>query len=500
MSEGERNIGRRTAIGAAWTVALRFSVRGIGLISTVILARLLVPDDFGLVGLAMMLQGILEIMGRFGFDLALIRDRNADRRHYDTTWTLTLIRNGLVAVLLFALAVPATKFFAEPRLEAVMYWVAVAMLLAGFENIGIVDFRKKLQFNKDFAFMIVGKLGSFLVTVPLAFLLRSYWALVAGMILGRFLRVVASYVMHSYRPRLSLAAWRELFAFSKWMLVNNIITYLNTRFVPLLIGKVSGIAALGLYNIAYEVSNLPTSELAAPVRRALYPGYSKLNEDPKRLTALFLDSLSLMLIVGIPLGIGISLTAEPLVLVFLGPQWIDAIPLIQVLAVYGAITISFGNAGPAIVALGKPRLLAGIKMAVFVVLVPLASAATIWAGPIGAAWALLAAACLRVTLLVIVTRRLLDLRLTHVALSTWRIFAATLAMIGGVQALQQLWPTSQSVGTMALQLGAYVATGATVYCVTILGLWYLSRLPDGAERNITSLIRGRLSRVSSVVK
>ena len=97
MSETEPDVGRRTAIGAAWTVALRFSVRGIGLVSTVILARLLVPGDFGLVGLAMMLQGILEIMGRFGFDLALIRDRDAGRKHYDTTWTLTLIRNGLVA-------------------------------------------------------------------------------------------------------------------------------------------------------------------------------------------------------------------------------------------------------------------------------------------------------------------------------------------------------------------------------------------------------------------
>lgn len=499
MSEGERNVGRRTAIGAAWTVALRFSIRGIGLVSTVILARLLVPDDFGLVGLAMMLQGILEVMGRFGFDLALIREPDAGRKHYDTTWTLTLIRNGLVAVILFALAIPATRFFAEPRLEAVIYWVAFAMLLAGFENIGIVDFRKELQFNKDFAFMIVGKVGSFLVTVPLAFLLRSYWALVAGMILGRFFRVVASYVMHSYRPRLSMAAWRELFAFSKWMLVNNIITYLNTRFVPFLIGKVSGIAALGVYNISYEVSNLPTSELAAPVRRALYPGYAKLNKDPKRFAALFLDSLSLMLILGVPLGIGVSLTAEHLVYVFLGAKWAEAIPLIQVLAVYGAITISFGNAGPAIVALGSPRLLAWIKIAVFAVLVPLVSVATIWIGPIGAAWALLAAACLRVALLVITTRRLLDLRLTRVVASTWRIFGATLAMIAGVRALQLLWPTAPSVGTMALQLGAYVACGAIIYCVTLLALWYLSGLPEGAERKITSLIRGRLSRASSAV-
>ncbi len=138
------------AKGAAWMVAMRIAIRAIGLVSIVILARLLVPADFGLVALATMLYGLIEVMGQFGFDVVLIQNQSAGRRHYDTAWTLTVIRNLVLAGLLAAGAPWAAGFFEEPRLQSILYWLALAALVEGFANIGVVNFRKELRFHKDF--------------------------------------------------------------------------------------------------------------------------------------------------------------------------------------------------------------------------------------------------------------------------------------------------------------------------------------------------------------
>src|SRR5688572_28508821 len=109
----------RMARGAAWMVALRFTIRGVGLASTLILARLLVPADFGLVAIATSILGLLEAMSEFSFDTALIRHPDATRRHYDTAWTLSIMRAAATALLLVVLAVPVAGLFEEPRLVLV---------------------------------------------------------------------------------------------------------------------------------------------------------------------------------------------------------------------------------------------------------------------------------------------------------------------------------------------------------------------------------------------
>jgi len=203
------------AKGAAWTVFMRMAIRIIGLISTTILARLLVPADFGLVAMATMVWMALEAMGEFSFNVALIQNQAAGRHEYDTVWTMTILRGMVLALLMLALAGPAAAFFKEPRLEAIFHVLALVPVIQGFANVGIVDFQKHLRFDKDFVFMVGVKLSGFAVTVPLAFIWRSYWALVAGIVTAGVARLVLSYVLHPHRPRFTLVRWRRIFAFSK---------------------------------------------------------------------------------------------------------------------------------------------------------------------------------------------------------------------------------------------------------------------------------------------
>ena len=170
----------KMAHGAAWMVGARFAIKILGLLSTLILVRLLLPADFGLVALATALVAGLQLLKTFGFEVALIQDQNATPGKYNAAWTVNLSFSVLIAVVLVLLAPFASEFYSDERLKLVLYALSFSMLLQGIENIGIVDFRKNLEFRKEFLFLFAKKLIGFCVTIPLAFALRNFWALVAG--------------------------------------------------------------------------------------------------------------------------------------------------------------------------------------------------------------------------------------------------------------------------------------------------------------------------------
>ena len=145
-----------------------------------------------------------------------MREQAPSRALYDTGFTLNLFRAGLTGGLLAFCAYPLGRFFNEPRLANVLLALAVGTLATGLTNIGIVDFRRDLTFDREFKLLVLPRIAGVLVTVGAALALHSYWALIAGIMTGRLLGVVLSYIMHPYRPRLSMQAWRQLAGFSGW--------------------------------------------------------------------------------------------------------------------------------------------------------------------------------------------------------------------------------------------------------------------------------------------
>lgn len=477
------------AKGALWTVLMRLSIRGIGLVSMVILARLLVPADFGLVALATILREGLLLFAEFSFDVVLIQNQQADRRHYDTVWTLSIIRNTIMTLVLVAGAAPMAAFFDEPGLEAIVYWLALATFVEGFQNVMVVDFQKHLQFHKDFAFMIGAKLGTFLVTVPLAILWRDYWALVAGILTAAFVRVVLGYVMRPYRPALSLATWRDTMDFSKWLLSFNILGFIYRRADTFTIGKFAGTQALGLYTIAFEIANMATSELVIPVRRALLPGYSKLAGDRDSLRTTFLNVFALVIMIGVPLALGIGLVADPLVRVMLGAKWVESIPIVQVLAVYGLVSVIGTGTGPVYLALRRPHILTALLGGGCALMVPLLILGIREAGAVGAAIAVTIAASAMVSADTYVITRLLKISAGRMMSAVWRTALAALAMIVVVLSLESAMPPSEAITWLTAKLLASVGAGAVTYIAVHLGLWRLSGSPDGAEMQVLTTAR-----------
>jgi lipopolysaccharide exporter len=476
------------AKGAAWMVVMRVSVRGLGLVSTIFLARWLVPEDFGVVALSTSVLFAVEAFGHFSFDIALIRNTKSERSHYDTVWTLAVIRGVVLALFVAAIAEPVARLLEEPRLPPIIYWLALTTLIDGFQNVGVVDFRKHMQFRREFTLVVVQKLISLVVTLSLAWMWREYWALVAGIVIGRVTGIVMSYVMHSYRPRFCLAEWRELFGFSKWLLLNNIFHFISSQLDVFIIGRIFGAHSVGLYKVAAEISSLPSTELVAPIQRAIFPGFAKLAHDHKALCKSYIDGISILVLLALPAASGIAVLADPIVRVLLGPTWLEAIPLLQILAINGIIRLGSANAYSVLLAIGRAKFISHLGMLNLVLLGPLLGGGIYFGGLAGAAWALVLMSCIGLSLSYGITLRALSIRWSRLVGAVWRSWAAAAVMaitLRGVYGLDVGW---LAVPGMQLVVGGVL--GAATYTAAHLGLWWISGRPDGAERILLKAFAG----------
>ena len=472
-------------------VGARWLGRGIGIISTAVLARLLMPADFGVVAMAWLVIGLLEICSSFGLDYALIRNTQAGRVHFDTAWTLRLIQSVVVALLAVALSPVAALYFNEPRVMPLLMALAVSVLINGCGNIGPVLFRKELAFAREFWFGLYGRLFSVTATITFALIFRNYWALVAGTLVGAVANFFLGYVMHPYRPRWCLKAARELWGFSQWMLLVNVGNYAQERADQLLVGRLSDARGMGLYNVAGEIASLPTSEVLFPMSRVLFPGFSKLATEPDRLRAAYLSVVGFLTAVALPAGVGLALVAPDLVMLLLGPQWREAVPLLQVLALFGVFRTVCGQAGNVLLVVGKPRVVAGLAWLQFVVLVPALWFAGLRYGVMGIVWAKLLLGGVMGVGQVLALRALYGVGVGQTLSQVWRPFIAASLMAGVLWVLQDQGVLAAL--PLLLRLLMEVGIGGVAYAAALIGVWRVAGRPAGAERFLVDLVFARFS-------
>lgn len=484
---------RAIAKGAAWMLLARAAERGIGLVSLLILARVLVPADFGLVAMAMSVIAFVELASTFGFDLALIQRENPTREHYDTAWTLQVASGLLCAAIIAVLAVPSAWFYHEPRLIAVMLVLAASRLLQSFENIGTVDFRRQMNFSREFAFSAWKKVVGFVITIALAVIFESYWALVIGAAAGRAVGVVASYTMQPYRPRFSLAARNDLFSFSGWIFLVGLAGFASQRSPHFVVGWQLGPAALGLYTVGSEIGLLPMTDMVAPINRAVFPGYARLAADADTLRQSFVEVLGVISIFALPACFGIAAIAQPLVLGLLGSRWEDAVVIVQILALAGALHAATSNHYSVWLALGQTRVTFLMETLHFVVLLPLVLVLAQSLGLVGVAYAEFIATAVSVTVECILVARALALRPTIYPAVLWRPLIAAFVMSIGLLLLTGELNAGALAHYPLWQLAVTIPLGVMMYASALALLWLASGRPPGAE----SLLLERLAQFAS---
>lgn len=392
--EPRESLTHKVIQGGFWIFLARGLVQVTGIINSVILARLLAPSDFGLMGIALMTLGMLEGLTNMGFREALVQRKGDLGKHLDTVWTISIIRGLVLFLTIFILAPLVARFFENPKASSVIRVVSLSLFFSGFINIGVIYFLKELDFRKQFIYDLSGTLTNVLVALPLAYVIGSVWALVFGLLSSSLTTAIASYIVHPYRPslRFNLDRVKDLVNYGKWITVSQILLVLLGRADSIFVGKILGTTTLGFYQLAYKFPTIPVTEITTAAYQLTFPVYSKLQDNIERLRRGYLTTLRFISFISAPLAAGMFIMVPDFVRVFLGDKWTPAVSCMQVFCLYSFASSISANTGPLFQAVGRPNLVSKIVFLRLIITAALLYPFSLWWGITGTAIAVLASA------------------------------------------------------------------------------------------------------------
>jgi lipopolysaccharide exporter len=339
-----------------WKAFQLGGVKVIFLARTLILARLLAPDDFGLLAISLIAVDVLMSVTNLGMIPALVQSASPDERHYNTAWTLGMGRAILVAVFVFFFAPYIAEIVAEPRSASLIQVMALRPILEAAASIKLAFLTRQLRFRSLAYVYVPEALVNTGVSIALA-PLWGVWGLVAGILAGPVALVIMSYLIAPHRPRLTLEAApaRGLIRFGRWIFLGGIIAISGSAMVQMVISRQLGVAELGLYFLAAKLAFIPAEISGEVVSAVAFPLYSRLQADVKQVARAFRAILSSVSALVIPICVLMVALAPSLVAYVLGPRWESAAHLIQLLALVNIIGLFGDTAVPIFKGLGQPN-------------------------------------------------------------------------------------------------------------------------------------------------
>ena len=492
MTEPSKDLNVHMARGSLWMVSMRWVLKVMGFVNVIILARLLVPEDFGLVAMAMILVGLVTTVTDGSFDKVVLRDPNSTPKTYDAAWTGQILAGGVATILIWAASPLLVSYFEEPRLYAVLLITGLRPFINGFENIGQVEFRRDFNFSKEFRYWVYRQSLGVAISLMLAFWLRNYFALALALPLGSLANVALSFLMSKYRPKLSFTNLRFVLSQSKWFAFLDTSRFFSDRLDELVVGRIASVDTMGHYYMASDVATMPTRELVMPLERSLMPTLAKAKDESHAMR----DSLKLILAFVFSLclsaGVGLYTIANDFVIIVLGLQWTPAIPFFEWLALYGIFSAFVISVQSFFVVSDRLQMYSYAYFAYTLVLVISLALVAFFADVSAVApvrtFCMVGLAVLIAYLMQV--ERFISLRTVFSILH--RPAVASFAMYFALRSLQ----TYQSE-TSILGLLAQIALGGCVYLSAQLLLWLVERGPDGAERVVSDWVRDSIAAMKS---
>lgn len=493
------DIRGRLARGSIWILLARVATNGSAFVGTLVLARLLTPDDFGLVAIATTIAFIIASITELSLSSALIHLKEIDDDHLSTAFTLNMLRSGILGALIAALASPVAWLYGEPRLVAVMIAVSAVILVSGLSNPRMVVFARNLSFRQEALVLGANKVLGVIASITVALVFRSYWAIVAGLAVAQLVSILLSYVMVPFRPRLTLRRAGGLLSYSVWLSLGQAINTLNWKSDHLFIGYMAGNSALGFYTLGDNLAQLPTREATAPLSQTLFPGFAKLRDETERLRRAYRRAQALLCMIALPAGFGLAMVAEPMVLLAIGEKWAPVIPIIQLLGGIFAIQTLASAVQPMALAMGVTRTLFNRDALNFGIRMPLIIGGLLTGGLMGAVYARCVSGVVSTFINMLLARRLLDLPLSTQITDNARTIAATAVMVGGLSLLFDSMPSDPAAFIAVKHLVGMVVTGAGLYIVALAIAWLACGRPEGPERELVQIVTKLASPIANLI-
>lgn len=435
MNSIGRSIGTLAARGVAWTAAGQLIRQVVQVVGSVALARLLSPDDFGLLGMALIFVGVGQLLADFGIGSALVHDRESksDPVILSTCFWLNLAVSVLLAILIAALAPVIAGFFGRSDLAPITALLSVNLVVSGLLVVPQSMLYRDMRFA-DLAYAQVG--GSFvglLTAVSMAWNDLGVWALVVQPIAGNLATGSILYFLVRWAPsfNFSYSRVRHLLHFSGNVMGTSLLSYAQRSADGLLIGRFLNAHAVGLYSQATQIMLLPLQQVSSVVVRVLFPTLVQLQADMPRFRKAYLKSVSAIALITFPLMTGLFALSDDFIIVVLGPGWTDMAPLLRVLSWVGMMQSIATTTGTLFLGSGNAAAMFRVSLVVTPVIIGGISAGTHW-GIEGVAIGYALGSFSTFFYSMTKAMRLVNLQWMDLARSVWRPFACSIAMLVGV--------------------------------------------------------------------
>ncbi len=329
----EDSLKNKTVKGIVWSSVERFSVQGIQFLVMIVMARLLTPKDYGLVGMVAIFIAVAQSLVDSGFSQALIRKQNRTETDNSTVFYFNIVVGILLYLVLFAIAPLVADFYDSPELTVLMRVICLSVVFNSF----VVVQRALLTVNIDFKTQAKASLTAAVVSgvigIGMAYSGFSYWSIVAQQLVNLGLNTLLLWIFTRWRPRwiYSWGSFRELFTFGSKLMVSGLLDVVYRNMYLLVIGKVFTASSLGYYTRANQFAEFPSSNLTGIMQRVTYPVLCQIQDDDERLAQIYRRFLRLSAFLIFPLLVGLSAVAEPFVLLLLKEQWLFAATLLQII-------------------------------------------------------------------------------------------------------------------------------------------------------------------------
>lgn len=349
------NIGARARTAAGWQFLSRGVNTPLGMATSIILARLLMPADFGVVAMAAMVTGLAGIFRNLGLGQALVQRQQITDDHTRGAFWGSALMALLLYCAMYLVAPHVGAYFDEPRMILVLRISALSFLLGPFAEVPRSLLQRELDFKTPFFSSLAQSIGYGGVGITMALLGYGYWALVFAGLAGVFMNTMALCVLTRYVPPLfpSFRGIKDLYGFGVGMTLWNVAGYTVEQLDYIVVGRRLDTGALGLYSRAFHLSRIPTTLTHAVFTAVLFPVFSRMTHDPPRFSAAFKRSLALISLFAIPPTVLIAVAGPELVPAVIGEQWLDAVLPLQILCVIVLHRALMSPGGAALKALGE---------------------------------------------------------------------------------------------------------------------------------------------------
>jgi lipopolysaccharide exporter len=422
---------RTTARHAGWAYVSFVASKLLTFVATVILARILVPSDFGLVGFALVAMQYLDIVNRFGLDTAIVSWPEVDDDLLSTTFWFSLV-TGFVFYATAWIAAPAVaEFFGGDGVTDLLRVIALVLVIESFSIVHGALLRRDLRFKAKLVPDVIKGSTKGVASIGLALAGAGAWSLAWGQVIGALCEMIALFALVRFRPGLRFD-WRRFGAFGRYgfhMISVELLAAVRANVDYLFVGRVLGRAALGAYTLAYRLPELVIRSLNGVVGSVAHPMMARLQDDRDALARYYRDYVRVMATITVPAGVGIALIADPFVRVVYGERWESAIVPMQGIGIAMAISSIGWAPGVLYKAINRPALLNAVSVAK----VPLAVGALWWAAPHGintVAWTQVALASAYLTIDTVGLRMVTGIGFDAVASAVAGSICGALAMSG----------------------------------------------------------------------